>query len=134
MYKNTTALSVATSLALGTASLTPLAFAEGQQVAQLQKMTVTGSPISTTHMEGPSPVTVITSMDIAAKGFNSAEDILNSLTQNTGGTLAQTNSFSFTPAAQQVNQRGLGASRTLILIDGRRMPPYPLAATGVPNF
>src|SRR5690606_12542474 len=79
MYKNTTALSVAISLALGTASLSPLAFAEEQQVEQLQKMKVTGSRISTTQMEGPSPVTVITSKDIAAKGFNSAQDILNSL-------------------------------------------------------
>lgn len=134
MYKNTTALSVAISLALGTASLSPLAFAEEQQVEQLQKMKVTGSRISTTQMEGPSPVTVITSKDIAAKGFNSAQDILNSLTQNTGGALAQTNSFSFTPAAQSVNLRGLGASRTLILIDGRRMPQYPLAENGVSNF
>ncbi|EPT8081664.1 TonB-dependent receptor [Vibrio vulnificus] len=134
MYKNTTALSVAISLALGTAAMSSIAFAEEQQVEQLQKMKVTGSRISTTEMEGPSPVTVITSKDIAAKGFNSAQDILNSLTQNTGGTLAQTNSFSFTPAAQSVNLRGLGASRTLILIDGRRMPQYPLAQNGVSNF
>lgn len=37
MYKNTTALSVAISLALGTAAMSPIAFAEEQQVEQLQK-------------------------------------------------------------------------------------------------
>ncbi|MCV5747180.1 TonB-dependent receptor plug domain-containing protein, partial [Escherichia coli] len=40
----------------------------------------------------------------------------------------------FTPAAQSVNLRGLGASRTLILIDGRRLPQYPLAQDGTSNF
>ena len=135
MYKNTTALSVAISLALGTAAVAPLtAQAEEQQVEQLQKMKVTGSRISTTDMEGPSPVTVISSKDIESKGFNSAQDVLNSLTQNTGGVMAQTDSFSFTPAAQSVNLRGLGASRTLILIDGRRLPQYPLAQNGTSNF
>jgi iron complex outermembrane receptor protein len=136
MYKNTTALSVAISLALGTAAaVAPLAAqAEEQQVEQLQKMKVTGSRISTTDMEGPSPVTVISSKDIESKGFNSAQDVLNSLTQNTGGVMAQTDSFSFTPAAQSVNLRGLGASRTLILIDGRRLPQYPLAEGGTSNF
>ncbi|MDF2153962.1 TonB-dependent receptor [Vibrio sp. CAU 1672] len=135
MYKNTTALSVAISLALGTVAVAPFAAqAEEQQVEKLQKMKVTGSRISTTDMEGPSPVTVINSKDIESKGFNSAQDILNSLTQNTGGVMAQTNSFSFTPAAQSVNLRGLGASRTLILIDGRRLPQYPLAAGGTSNF
>ncbi|WP_155487960.1 hypothetical protein, partial [Vibrio harveyi] len=61
MYKNTTALSVAISLALGTAAVAPLAAqAEEQQVEQLQKMKVTGSRISTTDMEGPNPVDVYT--------------------------------------------------------------------------
>ncbi|MDF5565413.1 TonB-dependent receptor plug domain-containing protein, partial [Vibrio parahaemolyticus] len=77
---------------------------------------------------------VINSKDIESKGFNSAQDVLNSLTQNTGGVMAQTDSFSFTPAAQSVNLRGLGASRTLILIDGRRLPQYPLAQDGTSNF
>ncbi len=136
MYKNTTALSVAISLALGTAAVAApaTALAEEQQVEKLQKMKVTGSRISTTDMEGPSPVTVINSKDIESKGFNSAQDVLNSLTQNTGGVMAQTDSFSFTPAAQSVNLRGLGASRTLILIDGRRLPQYPLAQDGTSNF
>ncbi len=133
MYKKKTGLSVAVSLVLGTAIAIPNAIAE-EQVEQLQKMKVTGSRISTTDMEGPSPITVISSDEINAKGFNSAQDILNSLTQNTGGTLNQTDSFGFTPAAQSVNLRGLGASRTLILIDGRRMPQYPLAEEGVSNF
>ncbi|KLV08535.1 TonB-dependent receptor [Photobacterium aquae] len=134
MNKKTTALSVAIGLALGSTLWVPVAQAEEQQVEQLQKMKVTGSRISTTDMEGPSPLTVISSKDIESKGFNSAQDILNSLTQNTGGALAQTNSFSFTPAAQSVNLRGLGASRTLVLIDGRRLPQYPLAENGTSNF
>lgn len=48
MYKNTTALSVAISLALGTAAaVAPLtAQAEEQQVEKLQKMKVTGSRLT----------------------------------------------------------------------------------------
>ncbi|QIR05026.1 TonB-dependent receptor plug domain-containing protein [Salinivibrio costicola] len=136
MKTRTTALSVAIGLAVGSLTFASTAIADEQpeQAQELQKLKVTGSRISRAEVEGPSPITVVSSEDIQAKGFNSAQDILNSLTQNTGGNLSQTNSFSFTPAAQSVNLRGLGASRTLILIDGRRLPQYPLAQNGSTNF
>ena len=58
MYKNTTALSVAISLALGTAAVvaTATALAEEQQVEKLQKMKVTGSRLTRASMEGSTQI------------------------------------------------------------------------------
>ncbi|MBM0419327.1 TonB-dependent receptor [Aeromonas veronii] len=127
-------ISAAIAFALASLAAAPSVSAEeGQNVEKLQKIKVTGSRISTTQVEGPSPVTMISAKDIEARGFNSAADILGSLSQNSG-VMNQTNSFSFTPAAQSVNLRGLGAGKTLVLVDGRRLPQYPLAQDGSSNF
>ncbi len=73
MYKNTTALSVAISLALGTAAVAPLAAqAEEQQVEKLQKMKVTGSRLTRASMEGSTPVAVIGRAEIERTGNNSS--------------------------------------------------------------
>jgi iron complex outermembrane receptor protein len=127
-------ISAAIAFALASLAAAPSVSAEeGQNVEKLQKIKVTGSRISTTQVEGPSPVTMISAKDIEARGFNSAADILGSLSQNSG-VMNQTDSFSFTPAAQSVNLRGLGAGKTLVLVDGRRLPQYPLAQEGSSNF
>ena len=128
MYKNTTALSVAISLALGTAAVAPLAAqAEEQQVEQLQKMKVTGSRISTTDMEGPNPVDVYTADDIAKMGAVSVDDVLRGLTQNGAGSYGSSFTNSFAAGTSGVSLRGLGASRTLVLLNGRRVANYAFA-------
>ncbi len=80
MYKNTTALSVAISLALGTAAVAPLAAqAEEQQVEKLQKMKVTGSRLTRASMEGSTPVAVIGRAEIERAGDISIADVLRNL-------------------------------------------------------
>lgn len=102
--------------------------------ADLERIEVTGSRIKRTDMESASPLVVISSEDIASQGFNSTQDVLDSLTQNSGGSLTQQESFGFTPAASGVNLRGAGLGRTLTLIDGKRVAKYPFAAGGTQNF
>jgi len=41
---------------------------------------------------------------------------------------------SFAPGASSVNLRGLGENNTLVLIDGQRQVPFPLALNGTSNF
>ena len=124
MNKKTTALSIAISLALGTGFISPVAHAEEQQVEKLQKMKVTGSRISTTDMEGPNPVDVYTASDIADMGAVSVDDVLRGLTQNGSGSYGSNFTNSFAAGSSGVSLRGLGSSRTLVLLNGRRIANY----------
>lgn len=99
---------------------------EQQTEQTLDRVTVVGSRIKRSEIEGPAPVTVISRADIDREGFQTVGDMLQSLTQqstaNFTGDLAVTG---FTPNAQVVNLRGMGPGYTLTLINGRRPPQYP---------
>lgn len=92
----------------------------------LDAVTVVGSRIGRSQVEGPAPVTVITREDFDREGFKTVADALQTLTQNTTssftGDLAVTG---FSPNAQVVNLRNLGPGYTLTLINGRRPAQYP---------
>jgi iron complex outermembrane recepter protein len=92
----------------------------------LDKVTVVGSRISRTEVEGPAPVTVITRDDIDREGFQTVGDMLQTLSQNTAASFTGDLGVNgFTPNAQVVNLRNLGPGYTLTLINGRRPAQYP---------
>lgn len=95
-------------------------------VVEVQGVVVVGSRIKRAEIEGPAPVTVITRADIDREGFQTAGDMLQTLTQNTAsnftGDVATGN---FTPNAQIVNLRNLGPGYTLVLVNGKRPAQYP---------
>jgi len=90
--------------------------------ATLQEVVVTGSRIAVAPNDiSISPITTVTSVDIAQTGLIRTEDILNSLPQVTaeqGSGLAISS-----VGVATVSLRGLGSERTLVLVDGRRMNP-----------
>lgn len=93
------------------------AAAEGQQ---LQRVEVTGSRIATANLESVSPVTVVGAKDIKLEGTRSVENLLNNLPQvfaDQGGSISNGSSGTAT-----VNLRNFGADRTLVLVNGRRLP------------
>ncbi|WFL78061.1 TonB-dependent receptor [Altererythrobacter arenosus] len=82
---------------------------------------VTGSRIARPDIESPSPVTVVGSEDIKLEGTTRIEDILNSLP-----SVAASQDSSYANGASgtaTVDLRALGTSRTLALINGRRIVP-----------
>lgn len=91
------------------------------------QIVVTGSRIRQDGYNAPVPVTVLGSQEIQAQKPNNIADLVNTLPAVTGGTFTAANSSgnisSGTAGLASVNLRGLGAGRTLILIDGRRTPP-----------
>ena len=107
---------------------------DDEDVADLGRQQVTGSRILRTDVEGPSPVVIIDREDFENQGYLTVQDALDALTQNTGGSVSQQFVFGFTPGASGVNLRGFGAGRTLTLIDGRRVPVYPLGIGGTTQF
>ncbi|HCH4138058.1 TPA: TonB-dependent receptor [Vibrio parahaemolyticus] len=135
MYKNTTALSVAISLALGTAAaVVPLtAQAEEQQVEKLQKMKVTGSRLTRASMEGSTPVAVIGRAEIERAGDVSIADVLRKSSFNSFGSYSESSGSSWQSQAT-MSLRGLGSSRTLVLINGKRLPGSATMGGGAANI
>ncbi|WP_444906887.1 TonB-dependent receptor domain-containing protein [Microbulbifer sp. SSSA008] len=99
-----------------------------------EEVVVTGSLIPRTNYDGPSPITVIDSAAIQERGFTNLSDVLRSISQSTGGVGGEQYASSFTPNAQQVNLRGMGSGRTLVLLNGRRLPDNPTPNDGQSNF
>ena len=88
----------------------------------MEEVLVTGSRIKgVTNEESSSPITVVTAEEIALTKASNLEDILNNmLGVGAGSTLASNNGGG---GASNVNLRNLGASRSLVLIDGQRLIP-----------
>ncbi len=86
----------------------------------LQKVEVTGSRIPTLVTEGSSPVTVLSQKDIKADGVRNVEDMLNNLPQVFAGQGAAVSNGA--TGTSTVNLRNLGADRTLVLVNGKRLP------------
>jgi iron complex outermembrane recepter protein len=81
---------------------------------------VTGSRIAQPNLETTSPVTQVTAEDVITQGVTKIEDLVNQLPQ---AFAAQNGTVSNgATGTATVNLRGLGSSRTLVLVDGRRMP------------
>jgi iron complex outermembrane receptor protein len=92
-----------------------------QETTALATVVVTGSRIPQPNLETISPVTAVTSDEIKMTGATRVEDLLNNLPQvmaAQGGNLANGAS-----GTAQVNLRGLGSQRTLVLVNGRRLMP-----------
>lgn len=101
--------------------------------AKVERIEVTGSRIKRTDMETATPVTVLSADDMAKQGFTNVQDALQSLTSTTGAMTTQS-VHGFTPAASSISLRNAGASRTLTLINGKRLNQYPKPAGGTDNF
>ncbi|HKS58627.1 MAG TPA: TonB-dependent receptor plug domain-containing protein, partial [Steroidobacteraceae bacterium] len=93
------------------------AFAADQTI---QEVVVTGSRIAQPNLETTSPVTQVTADDIAVQGITRVEDLVNQLPQAFAAQNASVSNGATGTAT--VNLRGLGSARTLVLVDGRRMP------------
>jgi len=114
----------------------PLAYAQQTPPAEPQKIErieVTGSRIPSATLTSESPVNVISAQDIAWTGLTNTSDILNQLPQVTAGQGSGVSNGSNGIAT--VDLRGLGPPRTLVLIDGKRVPAgAPIQAGGPTNI
>ena len=81
---------------------------------------ITGSRIRSPNLESVSPVTTVAAEEFAIRGTVRTEDLVNQLPQVFAAQGAA-NSNEATGTAQ-VDLRGLSPSRTLVLINGRRLP------------
>ncbi|WP_214000256.1 TonB-dependent receptor [Arsukibacterium sp.] len=117
-------LAIAFGAASATAFTASVTAAEEDETAKVERIEVTGSRIKRTDLEGALPVTVIDREAIELSGEISVADLIRNTTFNSAGSF-RPQSGSSAQGVSQVNMRGLGASRTLVLVDGRRLTMSP---------
>jgi outer membrane receptor protein involved in Fe transport len=98
--------------------------------ADVAEIVVTGSRVPSPKLTGIAPVTTVDSADIRAQGVTRIEDITNALPQVFAGQGSSISNGATGLAT--VDLRGLGPSRTLVLIDGRRAQPSPADLSFIP--
>ena len=101
---------------------------------ELPAVIVTGSYLRRTDTETPAPLQVISNEEIEKSGKETISDVIRSVSADNSGTLTQNFSGALAGGASGVSLRGLTLDATLVLIDGHRMAPYPLADDGQRPF
>lgn len=110
---------------------------QSAETIQLEEFTVTGSHIPTTETAfdaRTTPVDIVRRADFERLGFTTAEELLQSMPYAQSSVPPQNNQTGFTPAASSVNLRGIGSEATLVLLNGRRVAPYPRGHSGTVAF
>jgi iron complex outermembrane receptor protein len=97
--------------------------ASEKNAKQLQQVTVTGSNIRSVDVADAQPVITISRADIERQGFATVGQILQNVSAAATPDLSMSAPGDLGPnqGGQFINLRGLGAPRTLVLLDGQRI-------------
>jgi iron complex outermembrane receptor protein len=122
---NRTRLAAAVSAAFGAgliAAVPTVSFAQ----QSLERVEITGSSIKRIEGETALPVQVITREDIQKTGASNVEQLMQTISSNasSGQIVAASGSGATTLGLSGLSLRGLNSTRTLVLINGRRVSPY----------
>ena len=124
-------LAVSAALSAGLAGFAPGAL--GQTSTQsLDRVEVTGSLIKRIESEVALPVTSISATELQSAGVTNAEQVLRTITQNNAGGAVTSGSVSGNNGgASYASLRALGAQRTLVLLNGKRIVNNPNGTVAV---
>jgi iron complex outermembrane recepter protein len=123
------ALGVALAVASAMAPAQSPSQSDGEESAdnQLGELVVTGSRIRKDEYTSASPVQIITSERSTLEGLNDTAQVLQQAAAASGSGQINSTFAGFVvdggPGVQTLSIRGLGAQRTLVLLNGRRLPP-----------
>lgn len=135
MLNNKVSKAVRLGLAFGAASTAAFSAAvvaeEDASVESVERIQVTGSRIKRTDLETAMPVSSFSMEDIKASGVPTLEQFVQQLPVISGGSYGS-NVNNGGNGSVTMNLRGLGSSRTLVLLNGRRfsgdISTIPMAA------
>lgn len=101
---------------------------EKPEEKKVERVVVTGSRLKKNEFTSSSPVQIITRESSTLEGLTDSSDILQSATVASGSsqidnTLTGFIGFGGGAGANTISLRGLGAERTLVLLNGRRIGP-----------
>src|SRR5262245_31451652 len=89
---------------------------------EMEEVVITGSRLVRSDLSAPSPTVVVDKDAIQLSGDTTVENVLNELPQLSAGNNSSVNSAGGS-GVLTANLRGLGATRTLTLVNGRRFIP-----------
>ncbi len=88
---------------------------------EFERIQVTGSHVKRMSLEGASPVQVLDRQAMEKSGYNSVSDVLRDLSANSFGSTRE-QSGSGAAGVATVSLRGMGSNKTLVLLNGKRLP------------
>jgi len=116
----------AVAAALAVASATG---AMAQEQPDLAEITVTGSRIVRDGMSAPTPVSVLGAERLEERGSPNIGDVMNEIPSFRATQSPSTGASGGYVGGNVLDLRGLGASRTLVLVDGKRFVPSTTVGT-----
>ncbi len=133
MSRNTKIMTIAMLAGVSAMAVAHGAFAQAAapaQVAAVEQVVVTGSRLATAGFTAPTPVTIVGAAQVAQRSPALIGELINDLPafRQTSGPTNVTNGILAT-AQSLLNLRGLGATRTLVLVDGLRHVPVNTTGT-----
>ncbi|MGH8080991.1 MAG: TonB-dependent receptor domain-containing protein [Lysobacter sp.] len=119
----TFAIAVSSTALAGAAVAQEASAPATKEATTLDRIEVTGSRIRQVDLETAQPVLSITRADIEKQGFQSVADILQNVSAVGSPTISRASPLSAgeNVGGQFVSLRNLGATRTLILVNGKRL-------------
>ena len=124
-------LAVSAALSSGLIGLAPSALAQSTGTQALERVEITGSLLRRIEGETALPVTTLTTDELVKAGATNAEQALRLITQNQGGLVTSSSVSSTNGAASYASLRNLGAQRTLVLLNGKRVVSNPFSSVAV---
>lgn len=119
-----TAVALAFGGSVGLIAMPAFAQEAAPAVQKIERVEVTGTRIKRADAEGALPVTVIKREELEASGSTTVAEFMRTSTfSSTGNFRPQSGSSAQSFAG--IDLRGLGSQRTLVLLDGRRLPKAP---------
>src|SRR5690349_19601030 len=104
----------------------------------MEAFTVTGSNIRRLDEERALPVTVIGAEDLDLRAVSTPAELFDTLSIGGPIVLDEGNTLGADARGDNnsINLRGIGSGNTLVLLNGRRLPPHPIsqAESGVPSL
>jgi iron complex outermembrane recepter protein len=128
LFLSIAALVAVTPHAFGQSASPPPAGTEAGGTAETARVIVTGSNIPTAEEVGPNPVNIYNRDNLEKSGDRTTEQFLRNLPiANANGVPVSNNENGSNTAvgAATIALRGFDSRATLILLDGRRVAPYP---------
>ncbi len=120
MFKKNSVSAIVSAALLGSAITSLPVMAQENNADAIEQIQVTGSRIRSSNAASVSPITTVSGDEFQSRGVIRTEDLVNALPQ----VFAAQGSSASNEATgtAQVDLRGLSADRTLVLVNGRRLP------------
>lgn len=111
--------------------------ADAEEAATFENtITITGSNIPQIEQETALPVSTISTEEIMQREAATSSELFSYIPQATAleNQEGSTGPNDARGDASSVNLRGLGSNATLVLLNGRRLPPHPISSGAVPRL